>query len=247
MTEIYSVINQKGGVGKSTIVQALGQGLQEIYGKKVLFMDLDAQGNLSYALGADPKHTNIKDVLERNCNITDAIQHLTTGDIIASSAYLTLFELERPTILKDLLMKVQSNYDYIVIDTPPALSKITYNALTASTDVLIPALPDVFSLQGIQQLYTTINAVKNNANKTLNVKGIILTKYNDRTVLNQSVAEQLEDVAKQHGTKVFNTKIRDAVAVREAQINAVSIYNYAPKAKVTQDFKQLLKEVIHGN
>ena len=246
MTDVISIINQKGGVGKSTVAQAIGQGISELYKKKVLLIDMDAQGNLSYALGADTDQLNILNVLKNECTAKDAIQNLETGDIIASSSFLSVTELERPDILKASLATIKKSYDYIIIDTPPALSKITYNALTASDSVIIPALPDIFSLQGINQLYETINSVKTNTNKALTVRGILLTKYSNRTTLNQSVAEQLEETATQYGTKLFKTTIRDAVAVREAQVSTESIYKYAPRANVTKDFKQLIKEVIEN-
>lgn len=246
MAEIISIINQKGGVGKSTIAQAIGQGIKELYNKKVLLIDMDAQGNLSYALGADTDQLTILNVLNNECTAKDAVQHIETGDIIASSSFLSVIELKRPDVLKSNLATIKKSYDYIIIDTPPALSKITYNALTASDSVIIPALPDVFSLQGINQLYDTIKSVKSGTNKALKVRGILLTKYSDRTTLNQSVAEQLEETAKEYGTKLFKTRIRDAVAVREAQVSTLSIYKYAPRANVTKDFKQLIKEVIEN-
>lgn len=246
MTEIISIINQKGGVGKSTIAQAVGQGLNEIYNKKVLMVDLDAQCNLSYALGAEINKKNIFNVINGDCTIKDAIQHLNTIDFIAGSTFMTVLNLDTPNLLKKRITNIKKIYDFIIIDTPPSLSKITYNSLTTSDSIIIPALPDIFSIQGINQLYSTINSVKMNDNKLLKVKGILLTKYNRRTTLNQNVAEQLEETAKKYGTKLFATKIREAVAVREAQISTKSIFKYAPKAKVTQDFKQLLEEVIEN-
>ena len=246
MSEIISIINQKGGVGKSTISQAIGQGLREIYSKKVLMIDLDAQCNLSFAFGAVIDKKNILNVLRNDCNFMEAIQHLDTGDIVAGSPFITVLNLKCPDLLKKKIMEIKTNYDFIIIDTPPALSQITYNALTASDSIIIPALPDIFSLQGINQLYSTIYSVKENDNKLLKVKGILLTKFNNRTTLNQNVAEQLIETAERYGTKLFKTKIREAVAVREAQISTKSIFKYAPKSKITQDFKQLLEEVIEN-
>lgn len=244
MAEIISIINQKGGVGKSTVAQAMGQGLREIYKKKVLIIDLDAQCNLSYALGAEISKKNILNVLQGDCILIDAIQYLNTGNIVAGSPFMTLLNLKVPDLLKKKMENVKTNYDFIVIDTPPALSSITYNALTASDSIIIPAMPDIFSLQGINQLYSTIYSVKERDNKRLVVKGILLTKFNNRTTLNQNVAEQLMETAERYGTKLFKSKIREAVAVREAQVSAKSIFEYAPKSKVTEDFKQLLEEVI---
>ena len=180
MKEVIAVINQKGGVGKSTTAQAIGQGLF-LKGYKVLFVDLDAQGNLSYSL--DAKQTNLTslEVLTRQATAKEVIQKTETGDIMPSSlqlsgADLMLTQMGKEYRLKEALEPLKKSYDYIIIDTPPALGILTVNALTACTGVIIPAQADIYSLQGIGQLNNTIDAVKKYCNKDLILKGIVLTR-----------------------------------------------------------------------
>ena len=168
MREVIAVINQKGGVGKSTTAQAIGQGLT-LKGYKVLFVDLDAQGNLTYSLNASQSNKTVLEVLTKQVDAKDTIQKTATGDIMPSSlqlsgADLMLTEMGKEYRLKEALEPIKSKYDYIIIDTPPALGILTVNALTACTGVIIPAQADIYSLQGIGQLNSTIEAVKKYCN-----------------------------------------------------------------------------------
>lgn len=249
MTEIITIINQKGGVGKSTTAQALGQGLKELHNKKVLFIDLDAQGNLSSTLGVQPASATILEVLQQSCEPAKAIQKLESGDVIPSSPVLSTADMMftstgKEYILKEQLAQISNDYDYVIIDTPPALGILTVNALTASTSVVIPAQADTYSIQGISQLQTTINSVKKYCNPDLYIKGILLTRYNNRAVLNRNIAETLEEMAEGLNTRVFKAKIRDSIAVKEAQAMKQSLYKYAPKNNATIDYKDLINEVM---
>lgn len=249
MTEIISIINQKGGVGKSTTAQALGQGLKELHNKKVLFIDLDAQGNLTHTLGAEASPRTAWELLQGECKITDVIQSLPTGDVIPSNPNLSMADITinatgKEYRLKEALTPILSKYDYVIIDTPPALGILTVNALTASHSAIIPAQADIYSVQGILQLNGTIETVKKYCNKNLTIRGIVLTRYNSRAVLNKQLAKKLEEIADQLNTKVYKTKIRDAVAVREAQALKTSLYTYAPKSNATRDYTDLTKEVL---
>ena len=160
-----SIINQKGGVGKSTTAQAIGQGLSN-KGYKVLLIDLDSQGNLTYSTGADSaKGYGSLGVLQRPETITQEITAVGTMDIITScpalaSADSIISETGKEYRLQEALEQVKGAYDFCVIDTPPALSVVTINALTASDYAVIPAQADIFSLQGIGQLHKTIETVK---------------------------------------------------------------------------------------
>lgn len=246
--EVIAVINQKGGVGKSTTAQAIGQGLI-LKGFKVLFVDLDAQGNLSYSLNALQGGLNVLDILTHKADTKDAIQKTPEGDIIATSPQLSgadmlLTETGKEYKLKEALTPIMKDYDYIIIDTPPALSILTINALTVCTGAIIPAQADIYSLQGIGQLNQTINAVKNYCNKDLTLKGIVLTRYSKRAVLSRDVAEMLQDTAKQLKTKVYKTAIRECIAIKEAQATKQSIFAYAPKSNASIDYKNLIEEVI---
>lgn len=247
MEEIIAVINQKGGVAKSTTAQAIGQGISLFYKKKVLFIDLDAQANLSYSLGARQGNTILE--VMTGAEAETAIQHTPLGDIIPASPNLSGADMlftstGKEYKLKEALEPIKGMYDYIVIDTPPALGILTINALTACTGIIIPAQADIFSLQGISQLSNTITAVKTYCNNDLTLKGIALTRYSKRAVLSRDVAELIEATAKKLETKVYKTPIRECIAIKEAQARKQSIFEYAPKSNGSKDYKDLIKEVI---
>ena len=248
MARIISIINQKGGVGKSTTAEALLAGLT-LKGYKTLAVDLDAQGNLTYATGANSQGATSLGVLTREVDAGDAIQHTPSGDIIPSNKALAgadtfITDTGKEYRLKEALESVASEYDYIIIDTPPALSILTINALTASNSVIIPAQADIYSLQGIEQLAETIQPVKRYCNPTLSIEGILLTRYSKRSILGQEVAGLARQIAQRLNTKVFDTTIREAIAIKEAQISQQSLFSYAPKAPVTDDYRAFIEEVI---
>ena len=241
---------KKGGVGKSTTALAIGAGLS-LKGYSVLFIDLDAQGNLSYTLGADTKGYNAMGVLERPETAKEEIQHTPQGDIIASSPKLAgadklLEETGKEYRLKEALDSLQGAYDYIIVDTPPALGILTINALTACTGAIIPAQADIYSLQGIGQLNSTIETVKKYCNPSLSIMGIVITRFNGRSIIRREVAEMLEHTADQLHTKLFSSKIRECTALVEAQATKQNIYSYAPRSNATADYKALVDEIIKG-
>ena len=250
MSKAIAVINQKGGVGKSTTALAIGAGLS-LKGYSVLFIDLDAQGNLSYTLGADTKGYNAMGVLERPETAKEEIQHTPQGDIIASSPKLAgadklLEETGKEYRLKEALESLQGAYDYIIVDTPPALGILTINALTACTGAIIPAQADIYSLQGIAQLNSTIETVKKYCNPSLSIMGIVITRFNGRSIIRREVAEMLEHTAGQLHTKLFSSKIRECTALVEAQATKQNIYSYAPRSNATADYKALVDEILRG-
>jgi chromosome partitioning protein len=250
MSKAIAVINQKGGVGKSTTALAIGAGLS-LKGYSVLFIDLDAQGNLSYTLGADTKGYNAMGVLERPETAKEEIQHTPQGDIIASSPKLAgadklLEETGKEYRLKEALESLQGAYDYIIVDTPPALGILTINALTACTGAIIPAQADIYSLQGIAQLNSTIETVKKYCNPSLSIMGIVLTRFNGRSIIRREVAEMLERTAEQLHTKLYTSKIRECTALVEAQATKQNIYSYAPRSNATADYKALVDEILRG-
>ena len=250
MSKALAIINQKGGVGKSTTALAIGAGLS-LKGYSVLFIDLDAQGNLSYTLGADTKGYNAMGVLERPETAKEEIQHTPQGDIIASSPKLAgadklLEETGKEYRLKEALDSLQGAYDYIIVDTPPALVILTINALTACTGAIIPAQADIYSLQGIAQLNSTIETVKKYCNPSLSIMGIVLTRFNGRSIIRREVAEMLERTAEQLHTKLYTSKIRECTALVEAQATKQNIYSYAPRSNATADYKALVDEILRG-
>jgi len=246
-----AVINQKGGVCKSTNALNIGAALA-IKGKKILYIDLDAQGSLSFALKVNTEQSgNAMAILEQQKITTEDIQQTPQGDVIASTPLLSnadiiLTQVGKEYRLKKALETLPKQYDYCIIDTPPALSILTVNALTSCTGAIIPAQADIFSLQGITQLNVTINAVKEYCNPNLYIMGIVLNRYNARTILNREVEKQANNIAEQIGTTVYKTKIRECIAVKEAQAMREDIFTYAPKSNAAIDYTALCNEIVKG-
>lgn len=249
MAKIIAVTNQKGGVGKTTTCSALC-GCLSALGKKVLAIDLDPQGNFSFSLGADSDNSyTIYDVFKGNADIYDTIQHCSCCDVIAANILLSGVELEltsvgREYILREHLATISDQYDYILIDTPPALSILTINAYTASNFLIIPMVAEILSLQGIAQLKETIFAVKKYYNKSLEIRGILLNKYNPRLILTKEVEELANIIAEQLDTDVFQQKISGSVIIAEAPAHAKTIYEYAPRSKAAKEYMGLTYEVL---
>lgn len=248
MKECIAVINQKGGVGKSTTSNAIGAGLFQ-RGYKVLFIDLDAQGNLSYSMKCENKPLSSLEVLTGTATAREATLTTPQGDIIPASPALAsadtiITDTGREYRLKEALEPLKGAYDYIIIDTPPALGTLTINALTACDSVIIPAQADIYSLQGIGQLNQTIQTVKRYCNKELTIKGIVITRYSPRAVLTRDMTDLLEDTAKQLNTKVFASRIRECIALKEAQASQTDIFTYSPRSNAGIDYKALLEEMI---
>lgn len=246
-----AVINQKGGVGKSTTASAIGEGLK-LEGVKVLCIDLDPQCNLSYLMEADISGLTVKsafDVLQGNASAADAIQHTAHGDIIAASpalagADVTITATGKEYRLKEALEALNGAYQYVVIDTPPALGILTINALTACNGCIIPAQADFLSLQGIGQLYGTIETVRKYCNPALMVYGIVLTRFSSRSVISREVSSMMDETAKQLNTRLYKSRIRECTAIKEAQAMKQDIYTYAPRSNASADYKALVKEIM---
>lgn len=238
--EIISIINQKGGVGKTTTAQNLTAGLR-LENKKVLLLDLDAQCNLTLLQQATKYKYNILNVLKNEVDINTAVEK----DFIAGSKFLvgenTEIELNK---LKNELQKLKTDYDYIIIDTPPALSNITINALTASTDIIITITADLLPIQGLVDLYKTVQSIQKTSNKNLNIKGILVTRFNKRTILGRTMLNSLIDIAEKLNTKVLNTKIRDSISIKESQAKMTDIFKYARYSTAGRDYRALVKEIL---
>ena len=245
---IIAIINQKGGVGKSTTALALGSGLT-LRGRRVLFVDLDAQGNLSYVLGAEPAGPGVFEVLTRAAKVREVLRATEAGDLLPASPALAgadtiLTQTGKEYRLKEALGELAGDYDFIVIDTPPALGVLAVNALTAAGRVLVPAQADVFSLQGVGQLHQTIEAVRQYCNPELKILGLLLTRHNGRSVLSRELAELLAETAKKLQTRLFAAAVRETVAVREAQAQRQSLLTYAPNSTAARDYLALVDEVL---
>lgn len=241
---MIAVTNQKGGVGKTTTSAALLAGLHN-RGARVLGVDLDPQGSLGFSLGLDIERcATIYDVFRGELEPDQAISRTQTCDLLPSNILLAGAEQEftrpgREFMLKTALSKVEENYDFIVVDTPPALNLLTVNAYVAVDKLIIPMAPEVLSLLGVSQIKETIQSVKEYYNSRLQVLGILLNRYNARFNLNREVLELATQIARQLDTVVFEAKIRGSVSVAEAPAHGMSVVDYAPSSKPAQDFEQL--------
>ena len=245
MAITISLMLQKGGVGKSTTSQALASTLG-FKGKKVLLIDLDPQTNLTYSSGIDNPQLTITDVLGEECKPDEALIKCKYYDMLAADAYLTNVEMAEvePTLLKNTIAPLKSKYDFVIIDTPPALGNLSVNALVASDYIIIPTEPRPFALQGLGRLHSTIESVKNGYNPALKVLGILLIKYHNRTILNRDIKDMIEDYAKQMNTIVFTATIREGIAVAEAQTLRKPLIDYAKNSKPNIDYKCFTTEVL---
>ncbi|TFG81634.1 MAG: ParA family protein [Erysipelotrichales bacterium] len=249
MAKVIAITNQKGGVGKTSTASAIVSGLRD-YGFKILAVDLDPQGNLGFCLDAELDDSpTVYELMKGTASVSDVIQRCRGIDVIPANILLSGAELEftkmgREFLLKNGLASITCNYDYIVIDTPPALNLLTVNAYTASDGLIIPMIPEILSLLGISQLRETINLVKNVYNPRIEVLGVLLNKYDNRRLLTRDVEEMVQIIAKELNSKVFQTKIRSSVAVAEAPAHSESIFEYAARSNVVRDYRQFITELI---
>jgi chromosome partitioning protein len=250
MKSIIAISNQKGGVGKSTTAHALGAGLS-LKGCKTLMVDLDSQCNLTIATGADRDKLTCFEVLSKDIKAyaREAIQALDNANlaILPASNQLSTIADHLPRIgrydqLKKALEPLKKEYDFIILDTPPALNDLTLNALMTADRVIIPAQADLFSLEAIKELAGTISEIKE-YNNNLSVEGILLTRYQARSILTQEMTDVIKDTASQMQTRVFSRPIREAIAIKEAQAMHQDIFSYAPNSKVAEDYKAFIDEL----
>lgn len=249
MKEIITIANRRGGAGKTATSHALGAGLHH-RGYKILFIDLDSQGNLSFDMKADTSGITAYEVLAGEATAEEAIQATPCGDIITASPKLAVADIAiegtgKEYRLKEALEPMKRKYDYCIIDTPPQLGILTVNALTASNSVVIPAQAEIHSLQGIGLLQETIDAVKKYTNPRLKTRGILLTRYKGRAILSQDMRESLEKVAKALHTQVYDTPIRECIAVAEAQALQEDIYTYSKRSNAVADYTAFV-DAIEG-
>ena len=251
MTKIITVTNQKGGVGKTTTASALVSGLHE-RGARVLGIDLDPQGNLGFTLGLDIGQVNtVYDVLKGTLPIEQAIYSTEYGDILPSDIMLSTAEMEfnaprREFMLEQHLRAVRNNYDFIIIDTPPALNILTINAYVCSNALIVPMEAEILSLVGVTQLQETIETVRSTFNPDLKVLGILLNKFSPRYTLAREVLDLADEVARQLGTRVFQSKVRRSVNVAIAPAHGQSVITYAPDCKPALDLMRII-DIVAGD
>ncbi len=242
---VISLLNHKGGVGKTTSAINLGAGLVEL-GKRVLLIDLDPQANLTISLGIPRQKFTIYEALRGESDLIP-YNHRPNLDVVTSSLDLSGAEMElineagREYILRELINQVADNYDYILLDCPPSLGLLTLNALTSSRYVVIPLQAEFLAVQGLAKIKQVIDKVRMRLNKQLEMAGVVATMYDSRRVLNRDVVDTIH---KYFGDKVFKTYIRDTVALAEAPAQRKDIFQYSPRSNGATDYLELSKEVV---
>ena len=249
-TKIMAIINQKGGVGKSTTAINLSAALGEL-GKQVLLVDLDPQGNSSSGLGVEKSQVQncIYDVLLNDVPVEEVIipdvcegLDLVPATINLAGAEVELVsEMARENRLKDAIGALRGKYDYIFIDCPPSLGLLTVNALVAADKLLIPIQCEFYALEGVTKLLDSMKRVKTRLNPTLDIYGVLMTMYDGRTTLSRQV---VEEVRSYFGRLVFETLIPRTVKLSEAPSFGQPITLYDPSGKGAQSYMSLAKEVI---
>ena len=247
---IITISNQKGGVAKTTTSAALAAGLK-LKGYNVLAIDLDPQGNLSDNVGADNREKpTVYELLKNQVSIQEVIQHTNQFDIIPSNIMLAgldkeiISDLGKEQRLKEMLANV--NYDYIIIDTPPALGLLTINAFTACDEVIIPTTAGIFSASGITQLYDTIRNVKKYCNDNIKIKGILITKFNPRSNNNQDMKNLIKKLGEYINAPIYKTFIRNSVVIEESQTRKTDIFTYKKDSTVSSDYLAFIEEFLKG-
>jgi len=256
-----SVVNQKGGVGKTTTTVNLGAAMAE-RGKRVLLIDIDAQSNLTTHLGlgatddlSEPNEAQkgpewtVYDVLKGNKRIQDVtIKRSDNLHVVPSSLLLSAADLElggvvgRELLLKRAIDKIREQYDVILIDCPPTLGLLSLNALAAVDQVIVPVQSEYLALHGVRQLLDTIDQVRSVYNTNLIVGGVLICLHDSRKRLARAVADTIRAY---FGDLVFNTVIRENVALAEAPAKGQTIFEYLPKSPGSEDYTALANEVLH--
>ncbi len=246
---VITLANQKGGVAKTTSTLNLGVALKE-EGLRVLAVDLDPQGNLTMSQGLNPDELerSMFDVLVHRLPIEQVI-HEAEVDLAVSSIDLAGAELAlsamigRERALSKGLASVKTEYDYILIDTPPSLGLLTINAITASDGVIVPVQCEYLSLRGLVQLQNTLGMVREHLNPNVELFGILPTIYDGRTLHSREAIDILQE---NFGDLVFKTRIRKTIRFAEAPVKGTSVLKYDPTGNAAEAYRELAKEVLNG-
>ncbi|MFN2185273.1 MAG: ParA family protein [Anaerolineae bacterium] len=249
-TRTIAIVNQKGGVGKTTTAINLSAALAELE-QKTLVVDLDPQGALSVGLGiegASLDHTVYTAMMEPGFDINRVVYplqpflDLIPANIELASAEMELIaEIRREYILQRILDPIARGYDYILLDCPPSLGLLTINALTACNEALIPMQCEYFAMRGIRMLLQAIDWIKVRVNSDLELGGILVTMYSTGTIHHREVMDEVRAV---FGTKVYRSVIQKSIRFAEAAVASQSLVEYAPEHKGTQSYRALAKEIV---
>ena len=246
MARIIALVNQKGGVGKTTSAINIGAGLHKA-GKRVLLVDLDSQGNLTLSVGiqAHELERTTFELLKGGCiaaeTIIDRGYHVIPSDIRLSAADLEFSGIPgREMLLKEALEPIVKQYDYILIDCPPSLGLMALNGLAAAEEVFVPLQAHFLALSGMVQLLQTVNVVKKRINPQLEITGVIITMFDSRKNLNKEVLERIQEYFPH---KVFRSIIRDNISLAEAPSFGQDIFTYKADSRGATDYMSLCKEI----
>ncbi|WP_026554170.1 ParA family protein [Arthrobacter sp. 35W] len=248
---VIAMVNQKGGVGKTTSTINLGAALAET-GRKVLLVDFDPQGALSAGLGTNPHELDVtvyNVLMDRKVDIRDAIRHtdIENLDILPANIDLSAAEVQlvnevaREQVLDRALKKVEDDYDVVLIDCQPSLGLLTVNALTAAHGVIIPLICEFFALRAVALLVETIEKVQDRLNPRLQVDGVLATMYDARTLHSREVISRLVEA---FGDKVFETVIKRTIKFADATVAAEPITTYAGNHQAAESYRRLAKELV---
>ena len=250
MSRVIAIVNQKGGVGKTTTSVNLAACLG-VLEKKVLLVDSDPQANASSGLGINIDNIKFStyQLLEHDCNVLDAITSTSSPnvDIVPANIDLVAIEIElvdvenREYMLKNALDQVTDRYDYILIDCAPSLGLLTLNALTAADSLIIPIQCEYFALEGLAKLLNTVKSVQKIHNDRLDIEGLLLTMYDSRLRLSNQVVEEVQN---HFNDMVFETIIQRNVKLGEAPSFGESIINYDVSSKGASNYLSLAKEIL---
>ena len=251
MGRIIAIANQKGGVGKTTTAINLSASLASL-GKKVLALDLDPQGNMTSGLGVDKDQVenSVYDLIIGQTGIEECIckEVIENLDVLPSNINLSAAEIEligvenKEYIIRNEMGKVKEQYDFVIIDCPPALSMLTINAMTTADSVLVPIQCEYYALEGLSQLIHTINLVQERLNPALVIEGVVFTMYDARTNLSLQVVENVKDNLDQ---TIYKTIIPRNIRLAEAPSYGMPINLYDPKSTGAESYLLLAEEVIH--
>lgn len=249
VARVIAFANQKGGVAKTTTTLNLAVAFKEL-GLSVLAVDLDPQGNLTMSQGMNPDtlEHSMFDVLVHSASIEEVI-HRVEIDVAVSSIDLAGAELAlssmigRERALQKALLPVRNDYDFILIDTPPSLGLLTINALTASDEVIVPVQCEYLSLRGLIQLQQTLTMIRDNLNPTVEIRGILATMFDKRTVHGREAVDMLKE---SFGDLLFNTRIRKTIRYAEAPVQGSSVLKYEPSGDAADAYRRLAQEVLNG-
>lgn len=244
--KVIAIINQKGGVGKTTATFEVCSILNSL-GCKVLAIDMDPQCSLSMLMRANMKDYSILDVLLGNCEAQHVIQKCKYGDILISNGNLASYDKrlkgkEGEYRVREAIAPILDKYEYILIDSPPALGILTVGLLTASDGFVIPATADIFSLEGINQIYETYKAVKAYTNPNLEIYGVLLTRYNFE--FDKKVFGMISSLCNKLEIELFPTAIKESVEIRESLVYGKSLLDYAPESEVLKNYLIFTKYLI---